>query len=179
MIKIITGKKNSGKTHYLQTHLDDIGPCDGVLSIKLFDKKNFKGYGLRQIVTGQIKPFILYQDDGIRQEACYTTLGNFIFLKEGLEFGQKILQHAFKSGCHVVIDEIAQLELRGQGFYDSLTYGIALQNNQMSNMKEDVWDLYLVVREGLLDQVLDEFNIKYFQLIKIEGGEAVYDKNRT
>lgn len=179
MIKIITGKRNSGKTHYLQKHLKDIGACDGVLSIKLFEEERFKGYSLRHIRTGHIQPFILYQDDAKGLASGYSTLGNFIFLKEGIEFGKSILKDALNSGWHVVIDEVAQLELRGEGFYDALTYGIALQAHQSLSAYEGLWDLYLVVRESLLDQVIDQFNIKYFKLIKIEGGEAIYDENRA
>ena len=173
MIKIITGKRNCGKTKYLQKYMEEIGPCDGLLSLKVFRDNQFMGYDLYHVSTGTISPFILCAKEHSMLCEGDRLLGDFVFLSSGIERGRRILNAALQGHKHVIIDEVAQLELRGHVFYEVVLQGVRWQQGEGQGQDLPKWDLYLVVRQSLVDQVIDKFGIKSYRLLEIEGGEVI------
>jgi nucleoside-triphosphatase THEP1 len=176
MIKIITGKRNCGKTKYLQKLMDEIGPCDGLLSLKVFRDNQFRGYDLYRVSTGKMSPFILSRKEHSMLCEGDQLLGDFVFLSSGIERGKGILNAALQGHKHVIVDEVAQLELRGHVFYEAVLRGVRWQQGEGQGQGLLKWDLYLVVRQGLVDQVIDKFGIKSYRLLEIEGGEVIRER---
>lgn len=161
MIYLVSGKRNSGKTSYLKDLVETLDACDGVLSVKKFRKDIFLGYDLYHIANQDHYSYIALADQtAVDLEQDYF-LGKFVFKAQGIERGKAILKRAMTLGVDVVIDEIAQMELQGQIFYDEVCRGVALQKEGCS------WDLYLVVRDGLLEDLVEKFDIKSYKLIKV------------
>ncbi|MBN2897226.1 MAG: hypothetical protein JXO44_00515 [Clostridia bacterium] len=174
MIKIVTGQKNAGKTTYLKHKIKELEPCDGFLSMKAFDEDNFLGYELYHLGSGERQRFIV-NDDNLCESSGDKRLGDFLFLGEGIAFGKTVLRRALKASVNVVIDEIAQMELMNDVFYEEVKVAIQLQQSSVvKDAKDDeAWDLYLVVRKALIGEVVEKFDIQAYQLIQIEGGEAI------
>ena len=172
MIKIVTGLRNTGKTSYLEMQINNFQPCEGVLSLKVFDKDKFLGYELYCLSSGERQIFIVDDDE---VHLATKRLGKFTFLDEGIAFGKNILKSALEAHVNVVIDEVAQMELMEDVFYEEVKTAIELQQSQVmwDEQGENSWDLYLVVRKELLEQVVEKFDIQTYQLIHVKGGEVI------
>jgi nucleoside-triphosphatase THEP1 len=77
-------------------------------------------------------------------------IGRFRFSKKGFDKAASIIIEAITKPGWLIIDEIGPLELRGEGFHDTL-------QTVLSSRKDDI---ILVVREGLADKVMDHFAFK-------------------
>jgi nucleoside-triphosphatase len=80
----------------------------------------------------------------------FLEIGRFRFSKKGFEKAAGILIEAINKPGWLIIDEIGPLELRGEGFHDTL-------QTVLSRRRDDI---ILVVREGLTEQVMDHFAFK-------------------
>ena len=86
----------------------------------------------------------------------YLTIGRFSFYKNAFAKANDFLIEAASTTPFLVIDEIGKLELQKEGFYQSLK--TILHHQQLKN-------LLLVVRDNLVSEVADNFQIKDFQLL--------------
>lgn len=161
MIYIITGKKNIGKTKYLKDMIKTLRKADGFITIKQFEKKNFIGYNIERVLTGEKVPFIRFDKKNINKNNIYLEYSNMVFLKEGYNFARRIFFEARKQGYdNFIIDEIGPIELEGKLFSDMLIEAISSFKN-----------LYISVREDIIDEVIKKFNIKNYEKIYIERSE--------
>jgi len=164
MIYIVTGKRNSGKTTYIKKMIENNKTLDGVISVKCFLEGIFQGYDLYHIQTGRQYPFLRLAANG-GNDPNALTVGQFAFRAEGIAFGKHLLQEAFSKDGDVVIDEIAQMELRGGVFYEDVKQAVALHDKRDGQIK----NLYLVVREELVKEVIQQFDITAYEVIDVEN----------
>lgn len=177
MIYIVTGNRDCGKTTYLKAIIEDLTDCDGILSLKDFDDDRFKGYRLYHIRTGMSFAFITNEDLSHRPARLRKDnreLGDFTFLGTGIEVGKAILNKAVTEGKTLIIDEVAQMELAGEVFFEEIKRAVDQQKKcQHTTIDNDkcIQDLYLVVREGLVEKVIEKFQIEEFEIIEVNEGE--------
>ena len=95
-----------------------------------------------------------------------TSIGKFNFYPSAFEKANSILLDALSQNPHwLVIDEVGKLELKGEGFYRSVSEAVKLYNN-----KSKSGNLLITVRDGLCKEVIAFFNIKNFKIIdRLDG----------
>ncbi|MGM0379612.1 MAG: nucleoside-triphosphatase [Bacillota bacterium] len=155
MIKIITGKHDSGKTSYLRYLVKDSKFFSGFLEYKKYDENDeFVGYELYNIETGEKFDFITtdLSKKGIRVK-------DFIILKEGLEMGKKIIKEGIKKDKILVIDEVGQIQVQEKLFHNEIVKAI----------NSDI-EIYITVSKDLLNDFLMKYNLKNrdYNLIKVD-----------
>lgn len=161
MIYIITGEKNIGKTKYLKDMIRTLRRTDGFLTIKQFEKKIFVGYNIERVLTGEKVPFIRLDKKKVKENNILLEYNNLIFLKEGFNFARRIFFEAVKQNYdNFIIDEVGLLEIEGKIFSEMLVEAIDFFKN-----------LYISVREEVVEDVLKKFKIKDYEKINIERSE--------
>ena len=151
MIKIITGKINSGKTSYAKLLAKELGLC-GVVSEKVFCDGIFMGYDIINVHDNH--RLVLARKLGIEQ-MLGPCIGRFQFSDEAFRIANQWLFGALKSSEPVVIDEIGPLELSGKGFAPVMTVV-----NKYDN-------LTVVIREQILGKCLEKWNFIPDEIITI------------
>ncbi len=157
MIKIITGPINSGKSSWLLKDYKKKTNADGFASVKVRVNGEHIGYDLIHLNTGDSCQFIRKPDFIPEKWNEAFRLGmHYSFNQEGFDLAQKITDEALlnKTKCFY-IDEVAHLELKGQGFA-----------NILRRILDSKIDLVLVVREHLVEKICDSFHIKEYEIIK-------------
>lgn len=156
MIYILTGPINTGKTSWLIDDFKKRSNADGFACRKVRVNGEHIGYELVHLKTGETCQFIrkiahIPEDwnEAFRLGAHYS------FNKEGAAFAQKITDEALNSKIDFFyLDEVAHLELKGQGFADILKRVLAARI-----------DMLLVVREALVEKITKTFGIKEYEVI--------------
>ena len=121
-------------------------PVKGILSPAVFKDSIRIGYDVADIQTGKTIP--LCRTD-VEKEG--TQIGNFIFMHEGLEFGNRVLEKSnLMNAKFVIVDEVGPLELKEEGWTISLD----------RLMGERISHLLIVVRESLIERVKERWNIQ-------------------
>ncbi len=81
-------------------------------------------------------------------------VGNFVFSKATFEWAKVVLLHAMKEESEwLVVDEVGKLELAGKGLEPAVNYTINEYKLHRSG------NLIIVVRDYLLDNVKDRYNL--------------------
>lgn len=155
MIKIITGKHDSGKTSYLRYLVKDSKFFSGFLEYKKYDENDeFVGYELYNIETGEKFDFITtdLSKKGKRVK-------DFVILKEGLEMGKKIINEGIKKDKILVIDEVGQIQVQEKLFHKEIVK--AINSNT---------EIYITVSKKLLNDFLMKYDLKNrdYNLIKVD-----------
>lgn len=156
MIYILTGPINTGKTSWLIDDFKKRSNADGFACRKVRVNGEHIGYELVHLKTGETCQFIrkiahIPEDwnEAFRLGVHYS------FNKEGAAFAQKITDEALNSKIDFFyLDEVAHLELKGQGFADILKRILAARI-----------DMLLVVREALVEKITKTFGIKEYEVI--------------
>lgn len=156
MIYILTGPINTGKTSWLIDDFKKRSNADGFACRKVRVNGEHIGYELVHLKTGETCQFIrkiahIPEDwnEAFRLGVHYS------FNKEGAAFAQKITDEALNSKIDFFyLDEVAHLELKGQGFADILKRVLAARI-----------DMLLVVREALVEKITKTFGIKEYEVI--------------
>ena len=153
-IYILTGPIRSGKTSALLRWIAEQKSIGGILT------PDINGDRVFQILPGNL---ILPMLANLEEETM--EVGRFRFSKNSF---QKAIQSIYRSleekKDWIVIDEIGPLELRGEGFADVL--------HDMIRNKERDYKILLVVREGLVEKVMDYFmmDISKVEMVGKEDG---------
>lgn len=139
---LFSGPIHSGKTTRLQKFIADKN-CDGIIA----PVKDGKRY-IQRIKTGEIKSLETTSDDSI-------IIGKYKFSKEVFSWAKEQITKSFENKIdYLVIDEIGKLELKDEGYEPELSKVInqfKVQNN---------FDLVLVVRDSLVDEVIRKYKLK-------------------
>jgi len=154
MIKIITGKRDSGKTSYLRYLVRDSKFFNGFLEYKKYDENDeFIGYSLYDLETKEEFEFIT--TDLTREGK---TLDYFVVLEEGIKKGKEIILAALEKDKILVIDEIGQLEMDGKVFHNEL----------LKALKSGV-EIYITVRQELLNEFIEKYGLssRDYKLIRV------------
>ncbi len=149
-IYFLTGNRGSGKTKLLLRLVEEFKnrniPVSGILSLAVIIDSVRIGYDVADIQTGKTVP--LCRTDVEREGS---RIGNFTFLHEGLEFGNRVLEKSnIIDASFVIVDEVGPLELKEEGWTISL--------NRL--MAEKISHLLIVVRESLIERVKERWKIQ-------------------
>lgn len=144
-IIILTGAKQSGKSTALLTWIEE---------------KNVGGF-LTPIVSG--KRILLSLPDKVYTPFESTDsyaesikVGRYEFLKSAFQvMNNHLVQQSSSVFDWLVIDEVGPLELNGEGIYPGLIHVLHNTNNS----------LLLVVREGLVEEVIEKFKLTSAEII--------------
>lgn len=156
MIYIVSGPINTGKTSWLQKDFSKRSNSDGFACVKARINGEHIGYELVHLKTGETCPFIRkisHIPEGWNE--AFRLGMHYSFNQEGRAFAEKILDEALsnKVDCFY-LDEVAHLELKGQGFSEILR-----------RVLDARIDLVLVVREALVEKIAVKFGITDYKVI--------------
>lgn len=150
MVYIVAGGIDEGKTERMDALYHEKKQGDGFLSKKIFVDKDFVGYEIVRLSSGEKMP-LAYKSDHVPGDwdEMYR-VGPFSFSKKAFAFARQIIDEITEKGIEpVFIDEIGPLELRGEGFCAIL--------NEVLNRGKDV---YISVRSHCVEDVIEKFNIQ-------------------
>ncbi len=155
MVFIITGGVNTGKTTLFERiHKRQGG--GGFSLPKIIVNNQFKGYWIKDLNTGEKTEFALTES----MDGYLYKMGRFYFLPQGMEFARRIYKKAIETEeKNFFIDEIGPLELEDKGF--SHIFRDALTSFE---------NIYVVVRESCLDDVIRKFGLNEYKLVRKDGG---------
>ena len=123
---------------------------------KIIVNNQFKGYWIKDLNTGEKTEFALIES----MDRYLYKMGRFYFLPQGMEFSRRIYKKAIETEeKNFFIDEIGPLELEDKGF--SHIFRDALTSFE---------NIYVVVRESCLDDVIREFGLNEYKLVRKDGG---------
>jgi len=156
MIKIVTGKINSKKTTrmmdlYLQDHQGD-----GFISLKTMSEQKVYGYHALKLSSREKRLLMVHRDFYLSEFFCIEKIGPYLIhpsVKQWVE--QEIGKMIQKKIQPIYLDEIGALELSGMGFDD------IFKKMVLSGL-----DLNIVVREDMIDQVINHYQLKDVTIIK-------------
>lgn len=143
---IITGAVNSGKTTHLRRLIAQeraLGvSVSGVIAPGVFKGDEKIGYDVEDVASGRALPLARTGTQGDSDQ----NTGWYWLSKKTLEFAKEALLNCTPGGV-VFLDEVGPLELSGEGYASCIR---TLLESRISR-------LYIVVREGLVDQVTERF----------------------
>ena len=156
---IVTGDVGEGKTTFV-TELIEILKLNsikiaGFIAPSIFENNIKKGFLITNIKTQCSK--LLCMNEYING---FFNIGKFYFNPEGINMGVELIQpENIKEDNLVVIDEVGIFEL------DNLVWSESIDNL----IKKTSKNLLLIVREGLLENVIEKWQIKNYTLINIRA----------
>lgn len=155
MIYILTGAIRSGKTTALLHWSKSRNDVDGLLCP---DDANGKRYFLK------LKNNTIFKLEAEAETEAIVAIGNFKFLRSAFNEANDylILEASKTERQYLIIDEIGKLELKNEGLHVSTK---ALISQFKSN---DNTHLILVVRDYLLDAVLEHYGITECSILNTE-----------
>lgn len=143
---LFSGPVHSGKTTRLQNFIFD-KKCDGIIA-PIKDGARY----IQRIKTGEIKLLDTKSEDSIK-------IGNHKFSIEVFEWAKQQINESLNSNInYLVIDEIGKLELKDEGYEPVLSDII----NEF--ITQNSFDLILVVRESLVDDVINKYGLEDFEI---------------
>lgn len=131
--------------------------------LRWIEAKNVGGF-LTLIIAGKRMLFSLPQKsytsfEAVQADAQTITVGRYHLLKSAFDqMNNHLLNQSNILFDWLVIDEVGPLELKGEGIYSGLVHVL----NNCSN------PLLLVVREGLVQQVIDNFKLEKVEIVSKE-----------
>ena len=155
MIYILMGAIRSGKTTALLHWSKSRNDVDGLLCP---DDANGKRYFLK------LKNKTIFKLEAEAETEAIVTIGNFKFLRSAFNEANDylILEASKTEPKYLIIDEIGKIELKNEGLNVSTK---ALISQFKSN---DNTHLILVVRDYLLDAVLEHYGITECSILNTE-----------
>ena len=139
MIYILAAPIQSGKTTSLIDWSAKRNDVDGILTPVVNGKRMFMNAATKE----------RFPMEAVEGEAEVLTIGRFVFSKTHFGKATQIIYDAIDKEGWLIIDEIGPLELRGEGFAETL-------KEVVTERKENI---LLVVREGLQEKVKEYFGL--------------------
>ncbi|MCK4880250.1 MAG: DUF2478 domain-containing protein [Bacteroidales bacterium] len=162
-IFLVTGSVQGGKTTFLSELVDLLKKrglkVGGFLSPGSFDSGERSGFKLKNIATGMELPMASAQETGE-----WIKYRRFWFNPDAFKQGFEWIQACLVQEPHVVvIDEVGPMELNGSGWLEGL------ESLRTSSVPIQIWS----VRERLLSEVLERWDVPSENVIRIEEVEAI------
>jgi nucleoside-triphosphatase THEP1 len=160
-VVILTGAVGEGKTNLLAAvagMLEEKNiPAGGILSPAIIENGQRAGYDLMRIPGGEREKF-----SRISGPPGLTKVGKFTFYASGLDFGKEALDPGNNRNSKIImVDEIGPWELEEEGWAGSV-------NSLLKTHIPMVW----VVRETLVEKVIDEWNLTNYKIFRVSGTTA-------
>lgn len=132
------------------------GQGDGFVNKKIYYAGKNIGQRIVRLSTNEAEYFSFKKgfipENWEEEEHC----GAYSFSKAGFEFARNTVQDIIKKEIEpIYIDEIGPLELQEKGFYHIFKLILRTQR-----------DIYVVVRECILPEVIEKFKIVKYRIIK-------------
>ena len=157
MIHIVTGKMNSGKSTTLGSIYQELKKGDGFISVKRMHYDKVHGYEIMRLSTNNLHPLVIREEFAHQDMKIVCQIGPYLFLEDTLRIVENEIEEMIQSKVSpIFLDEIGQLELYDQCF-DSI----------FRKMAESNLDIYITVREDLVDKVIDKYGIKEVEIITV------------
>jgi nucleoside-triphosphatase THEP1/ABC-type thiamin/hydroxymethylpyrimidine transport system permease subunit len=140
-IFILTGLIQTGKTTSLVNWSAKRNDVFGILTPVVNDKRVFMNAHTHEqfpMEAGKSETEVLF-------------IGKFLFSKTSFSKAQQIIRDALDKKGWLLIDEIGPLELKGEGFYNVL--------KEVLNHQEKKQKIFLVVRDGMVENVMESFEL--------------------
>jgi len=156
MIYIFTGAIRTGKTSALLDWANVRNDTDGLLCP---DNENGKRYFLK-IKSGNSFPL---EVEAKTEDVI--VIGDFRFLKAAFQEANDYLLavNEARDFSYLIVDELGKLELKNEGLHASAEKLIPQYITNVS------FHLILVVRESLLEEVVQHYNIFKYSILNKEG----------
>lgn len=156
MIHIVTGKINSGKSTKMLALYQQHKAGDGFLSVKRMHYQKVHGYDIMKLSTMETKPIVIHEDYIRKEVDIICQIGPYLFLKDSVDFVTNSIQKMINDHVSpIFLDEIGKLELDNQCFHS-----IFLQ------MVEENVDCYISVKEDLVEQVIQKYQLQDYEIIR-------------
>ena len=157
MITIITGKINGGKSNTILKHYIKHQKGDGFVSNKRMHYNKVHSYQLVHLKEKQPFTFVITEKDHKKDQKVACKIGNYLFLQETLDYVEKTIKSLVKNKIEpIYFDEIGMLELNNECFHQAFQYALS----------HDI-DCVITVREAFLDQVIQKYNLKNPEILRI------------
>lgn len=158
MIKIITGKVNSGKTTEMIRRYEASHLGDGFVALKKMEGNDVYGYSIRCLNNGNSLMWMIHQahyhDDFIN----HGKFGPYYLNLDVLRLMEDDVDDFLEKGTSpIYLDEIGVLELNGGGYH-----------NILKKLLASGLDIVIAVREDLVKPVANYFAIKDYELIEVQ-----------
>lgn len=158
MIHIITGKMNSGKTTKILAVYQMIQQGTGIVSKKKMIGESVYGFFGHVLSTGDDFPYFIHKSQlkqGKNHDRFVCQIGPYYVYESAQAFVEAFYQAEIaKHTSPLFFDEVGKLELQGKGFASSI----------QKALQEDI-ELYMTVREDLIDSILAYFQIKDVEIM--------------
>lgn len=143
IVYILSGPIRSGKTTQLLNWSAGRKDVYGILTPEIAGKKVFMDAQSREQFTMEADP----------ADIAIITIGRYVFLQSAFQKASEIISDSIKNRQPnwLIIDEIGPLELKNDGFANVLKDAINSLNKKLK--------IILVVREGLIEKVKNQFGI--------------------
>lgn len=158
-VNIITGKIDSGKTTKLIEIYKDIDRGDGFAIQKNIVQGVYIGQKIKRLSKNESMEFSYKKNSLPFDWDEQYSFNQYSFSEKGLMFARKIIDELLVKKIHpIFVDEIGPLELNGMGFADILV-----------DLLKEEYELYLVIRDTCLNQVIKQFSINEYNLIEVSS----------
>ena len=150
MIHIVTGKMNSGKSTVLGSIYQKNQDGDGFISVKRMHYDKVHGYEIMKLSNKEFHPLVIREEFSHQKMNVACQIGPYLFLEDTLQYVEQEIEDMIQNETSpIYLDEIGQLELYDQCF-DSI----------FRKMVESDLEIYVTVREDLVDKVVEKYQIK-------------------
>ena len=157
MIHIVTGKMNSGKSTKLGSIYNQTQQGDGFISVKRMHYDKVHGYEIIKLSSKEFNPLVIREEFSHQNMKIACQIGPYLFMEDTLRHVEQEIESMINNKVSpLFLDEIGQLELYDQCF-----------DNIFRKMVESNAELYITVREDLVQQVIDKYQIKEVDIITI------------
>lgn len=165
MVRIVSGKIDSGKTTKIREIFRQTNQGDGIISKKVMLDKDVFGYNGMRLSDKYTFPLMIhdkyYKKDVLHNGRIYEKdfageIGPYKIFKKALKRVDSIYSDFFKKNVNpIYFDEIGMLEISKGGFYKHLKKALKLNK-----------DVVITVREDLIEKVIERFSINEYEIIK-------------
>ena len=158
MVRIITGKINSGKTSKIKEIFNKTKNGDGFIAKKIMIGTNVYGFNAIRLSNNYEFPFMIHDRYNLEtnQDNFVYVIGPYKIYKKSIEYIDKTSKALLDNlVTPLYFDEVGKLELSNQGYSQYIQKAIS------KNL-----DIYLTVREDLIIDIITKFKIKKYEIIK-------------
>ena len=156
MIKIITGKINSGKTTKMIEAYEENHVGDGFVSLKFMHQDKVDHYEVMKLSTKEKKVLMIHHDSPLFVEPKDIVIGPYHLQDDAILWVEQEMSKMIKRGVTpLYLDELGLLELENHGFHQTVC-----------EMISSKLDLIFVVRSYLLEEIIKKYKCDQAEIIE-------------
>jgi nucleoside-triphosphatase THEP1 len=158
MVTFVTGKINSGKTTKLYELYQQTGRGDGYLAIKQMQGTKVVEYTAKRLSTDDAFPYVVRDefDTGTKKIAC--SIGPYRFYQDAIDEIKREVRRMIEYSIEpIYLDEIGQLELKGECFADLF-----------QELVDSGLDIVASVKKDLLEDIVKAFGIHDYKIVRTD-----------